>query len=86
VVTIYVTETIFVEHITLQLLCGYNLCNRKNVSRVYNVADIVWLQFMQHNKVYRVYNVAAIVCLQFMQQNNISRVYNVAAIVWLQFI
>ena len=37
----YITETIFLKYIMLQLLCGYNLCNRNNVSRVYNVAPIV---------------------------------------------
>jgi len=46
VITIYVKETMYLEYIMLKLLCGYNLYNRTNVPRVYNVAAIVWLQLM----------------------------------------
>jgi len=42
----YVTETMFLEYVMLQLLCSYNLCNGNNVSRECNVTAIVWLQFM----------------------------------------
>jgi len=46
VVTIDVTETMFLEYMMLQILCGYKLYNRNNVPRLYNVAAIVWLQIM----------------------------------------
>jgi len=46
VVTMYVTETMFLEYVMLHLLCGYNLCSRNNFSRVYNVAFVVWCQVM----------------------------------------
>jgi hypothetical protein len=46
----------FLEYIVLQLLRGLNLCNRNNVSRVYNVATIVWFQFMTHVMLFAMIN------------------------------
>jgi hypothetical protein len=67
---------------------------RKQVSRVYNVAAIVYLRLMLSLMLFPVLNIIVILVVTFMQgiyshiseTNHVSRVYSVAAVLYLRYV